>query len=73
MIFPIKTDSAQFYGKNWLAASYNTCKMHQWYCWEQNIALQRRMCCGGGRGMLEEYSGENNPAPQFGNRGWGNP
>jgi hypothetical protein len=22
---------------------------------------------------LEEYSGENDPAPQFGNRGWGNP
>jgi hypothetical protein len=58
MTFSSKTELRQFRERPARCFFY-TCIAPQRDCREQNIALQRRICCGGNGVCLEEYGGEN--------------
>jgi hypothetical protein len=73
MMFPIKTDSAQFSEKTGWPLLIILAKCISGIAGNKTSRCSV-VCFVVAAGVcLEEYSGENDPAPQFGNRGRGNP
>jgi hypothetical protein len=73
MMFPSKTDSAQLSEKNGRPLLITLAKYISGIAGNKTSRCSV-VCVVVAAGVcLKEYSGENDPAPQFGNRGWGNP